>query len=111
MPSLLFFYDKRIDSTKIQGQWQQDLLDNKMSRKENKEEEEGSFSQGSGATMAKPQDIEEGEFFFDAPGMINKGDEKNKDEVFWDASDKKSKEWKGVLRMGYQQQNSEKKVA
>ena len=60
---LPFFYDECINSTEVQGQWQRDLLDEKISRKEKEEEEEDSFSQGSQATTAKFQDIEEEDFF------------------------------------------------
>ena len=42
--------------------------------------------------------------------MINEGDGKDEDEVFWDASDKKSKEWKETVRMGYRQRDSKKKT-
>ena len=42
--------------------------------------------------------------------MINEGDGKNEDEVFWDASDKKSQEWKETVQMGYRHRNSEKKA-
>ena len=62
---LPFFYYECIDSTEIQGQWQRDFLNEKISRKEKEEEEEDSFSQGSRATTAKFQDIEDrGGVFF-----------------------------------------------
>ena len=105
----LFFRRICTDGTKIQGQWQRDFLDEKISRK--KEEEDGSFSQDSRATTAALQDIE-GEEFFNASDTIDEGDWKSEgDDVFWDSSDKKSKEWQETVQMGYRQQSSEKKKA
>ena len=50
-------------------------------------------------------------FFFDASNTIGEEKEKNDgDDVFWDASDKKSKEWQELVRMGYRQQSSKKKA-
>jgi hypothetical protein len=105
---LLFFYP---DRTEIQGLWQRDFLDEKISRKEKEEEEEDSFSQGSQATTAKFQDIEEEEFFFDALDTIDEEKKKNDDDdVFWDASDKKSKEWQEIVRSKYRWKRLEKKA-
>ena len=82
MPSINFFCEG-ISSIKIQGRWQQDLLDEKILREKKEEEEEGSFSQDSWASTARLQNIEEEEFFFDAPDTIDKEEEKNgKDDVF-----------------------------
>ena len=105
------FFCEGTDSIEIQGKWQRDLLDEKILREKREDEEEDSFSQDSQASTARLQDIEEEEVFFDALDTIDKGEEKNDDnDVFWDASDKKSKEWQEIVRMGYEQQSSEKKA-
>ena len=52
-----------------------------------------------------------GRSFFYASDMINGEDWKSEgDDVFWDASDKKNREWQETVRMGYRQQSSENKA-
>jgi hypothetical protein len=105
------FFCEGTDSIEIQGKWQRDLLEEKILREKKEDEEEDSFSQDSRASTTRLQNIEEEESFFDALDTIDKADEKNDDnDVFWDASDKKSKEWQELVRMGYRQQSSEKKA-
>ena len=100
MPSIIFFCEGT-NSIKIQGKWQQDLLDEKILREKKEDEEEDSFSQDSQASTMRLQDIKE-EFFFDALDTIDKEEEKNDDDdVFWDALDKKGKEWQEIVRIGY----------
>ena len=104
------FFCEGTDSIEIQGKWQRDLLDEKSLREKKEDEEEDSFSQDSRASTTRLQDIEE-EFFFDALDTIDKEEEKNDDDdVFWDASDKKGKEWQEIVRIGYRQRGSEKKA-
>ena len=100
------FFCEGTDSIEmILGRWQRDLLDEKILREKKEEEEEDSFSQDSRASTTWLQ------VFFDASDTIDEEKEKNDDDdVFWDASDEKSKEWQEIVRSRYRWKRLEKKA-